>query len=47
MEARLRAWKVPTLARVANGWSKSEALTGKWNPPPIVKTQATVGLSAQ
>jgi hypothetical protein len=26
---------------------KSEALTGKWNPPPIVKTQATVGLSAQ
>jgi hypothetical protein len=26
---------------------KSEALTGKWNPPPIVKTQATVGSSAQ
>ena len=26
---------------------KSEALTGKWNPPPIVKTQGTVGLSAQ
>ena len=26
---------------------KSEALTGKWNPPPIVKAQATVGLSAQ
>jgi hypothetical protein len=26
---------------------KSEALTGKWNPPPIVKTQTTVGLSAQ
>ena len=26
---------------------KSEALTGKWNPPPIVKTQATLGLSAQ
>jgi hypothetical protein len=26
---------------------KSEALTGKWNPPPIVRTQATVGLSAQ
>jgi hypothetical protein len=26
---------------------KSDALTGKWNPPPIVKTQATVGLSAQ
>ena len=26
---------------------KSEALTGKWTPPPIVKAQATVGLSAQ
>jgi hypothetical protein len=26
---------------------KSDALTGKWNPPPIVKTPATVGLSAQ
>ena len=26
---------------------KSEALTGKWNPPPIVRTQGTVGLSAQ
>ena len=26
---------------------KLEALTGKWNPPPIVKTQATLGLSAQ
>ena len=26
---------------------KSEALTGKWNPPPIVKTQETVGLSAK
>src|SRR6201981_1382778 len=26
---------------------KSEALTGKWNPPPIVKAQETVGLSAQ
>ena len=26
---------------------KSEALTGKWNPPPIVKTQAALGLSAQ
>jgi hypothetical protein len=26
---------------------KSEALTGKWNPPPIVNTQGTVGLSAQ
>jgi hypothetical protein len=26
---------------------KSEALTGKWNPPPVVRSQATVGLSAQ
>ena len=26
---------------------KSEALTGKWNPPSIVKTQTTMGLSAQ
>jgi hypothetical protein len=26
---------------------KSEALTGKWNPPPIVKAQETVGMSAQ
>ena len=26
---------------------KSEALTGKWNPPPVVKTDGTVGLSAQ
>jgi hypothetical protein len=26
---------------------KSEALTGKWNPPPVAKTQTTVGLSAQ
>ncbi|WP_439367470.1 DUF1254 domain-containing protein [Bradyrhizobium sp. DASA03005] len=26
---------------------KSEALTGKWNPPPVVRTQTTVGLSAQ
>lgn len=26
---------------------KSEALTGKWNPPPIVKSADTVGLSAQ
>jgi hypothetical protein len=26
---------------------KSDALTGKWNPTPIVKTQSTVGLSAQ
>jgi hypothetical protein len=25
---------------------KSEALTGKWNPPPVVKSQTTVG-SAQ
>jgi hypothetical protein len=26
---------------------KSEALTGNWNPPPVVKSQTTVGLSAQ
>jgi hypothetical protein len=26
---------------------KSEALTGKWNPPPVVKTQDTVGLSTR
>ena len=26
---------------------KAEALTGKWNPPPVVRTQTTVGLSAQ
>jgi hypothetical protein len=26
---------------------KSEALTGKWNPPPVMKTQTTVGLTAQ
>jgi hypothetical protein len=26
---------------------KSEALTGRWNPPPVVKTQTTVGISAQ
>src|SRR6201994_3203496 len=26
---------------------KSEALTGKWNPPPIEKAQTTTGLSAQ
>ena len=26
---------------------RSDALTGKWNPPPIVKTPVTVGLSAQ
>lgn len=26
---------------------KSEALTGKWNPPPVVKAPTTVGLSAQ
>jgi hypothetical protein len=26
---------------------QSEALTGKWNPPPIVKAQGTVGQSAQ
>src|SRR5258706_12081778 len=26
---------------------KSEALTGKWNPPPVTRAQGTVGLSAQ
>jgi hypothetical protein len=26
---------------------KSEALTGKWNPPPVTRAQTTVGLSAQ
>ena len=26
---------------------KSEALTGKWNPPPVVRSQTTVGISAQ
>jgi hypothetical protein len=26
---------------------KLEALTGKWNPPPVVRTQTTVGISAQ
>lgn len=26
---------------------KSEALTGKWNPPPVTRVQGTVGLSAQ
>jgi hypothetical protein len=26
---------------------KLEALTGKWNPPPVVKSQTTVGISAQ
>jgi hypothetical protein len=26
---------------------KSEALTEKWNPPPVVKTPETVGLVAQ
>ena len=26
---------------------KSDALTGKWNPPPVVKTPTTVGLPAQ
>src|SRR6202008_3959913 len=24
---------------------KSDALTGKWNPPPVVKSQTTVGIS--
>ena len=26
---------------------KSEALTGKWNPPPVTRTPIAVGLSAQ
>jgi hypothetical protein len=26
---------------------KSEALAGKWNPPPVVRMRETVGLSAQ
>ncbi len=26
---------------------KSEALTGKWNPPPVVKTEAFMGITAQ
>ena len=26
---------------------RSEALTGKWNPPSVVRTQAAVGISAQ
>ena len=26
---------------------KSEALTGKWNPPPVVKTQALPGIGGQ
>lgn len=26
---------------------KSEALTGRWNPPPVTQVQATTGLSAQ
>ncbi len=26
---------------------KSEALTGKWNPPPVTKVQGGPGLSAQ
>jgi hypothetical protein len=26
---------------------KEEALTGRWNPPPIVKAQETGALSAQ
>lgn len=26
---------------------KSEALTGKWSPPPVVKTEAFMGLTAQ
>jgi hypothetical protein len=26
---------------------KSEALTGKWNPPPIVKVEEPVALPAQ
>ena len=26
---------------------RSEALTGKWNPPPVTKTEAFMGLSGQ
>ena len=26
---------------------KSDALTGKWNPPPVMRSQTTVGISAQ
>jgi hypothetical protein len=26
---------------------KSEALTGKWAPPPVTRAQPTVGLVAQ
>ena len=26
---------------------KSDALTGKWNPPPVTRVQGTVGLGAQ
>jgi hypothetical protein len=26
---------------------KSEALTGKWNPPPVTKSQTAAGFSAQ
>ena len=26
---------------------RSEALTGKWSPPPVVRTQATTGIGAQ
>ncbi|SCB54149.1 Protein of unknown function [Bradyrhizobium shewense] len=26
---------------------KSEALTGKWNPPPVMREQSTAGLTAQ
>jgi hypothetical protein len=35
----LIAWKIPTLARVVNGWSMNTDTmgTGKWNPPPVVR----------
>ena len=26
---------------------KSEALTGKWNPPPVTKTEAFMGITGQ
>lgn len=34
---KLMAWKAPT----------SDALTGKWNPPPVTRVQALPGLAAQ
>jgi hypothetical protein len=26
---------------------KSDALTGKWNPPPVVRTDTFLGLTSQ